>query len=131
MKQVLESRFLVEYFYSEDKSTQQKLLRKMAELKTGEGIIPSIALCETVQLACTKEGKEKANLVYLLLLTTGIKIESLTSELAKEAGLLKSANRNIPVGDCIIAATAISNHAVVLSDDPHFDSIKGIKRTWI
>jgi len=131
VKQVLDSRFLVEYFYSEDKSAHQKLLRKMAELKTGTGVIPSIALCETVQLVCTKEGKEKANLVYLLLLSIGIKIESLTPALAKEAGLLKSAHKNVPVGDCIIAATAISNRAVVLSDDSHFDLIKDIKRTWI
>ncbi len=35
------------------------------------------------------------------------------------------------MGDCIIAATALITHARVLSDDPHFDAIKEIKRIWI
>jgi predicted nucleic acid-binding protein len=131
LKQVLDSRFLVEYFYSTDKTDHPKLARKMEELKRGKGIIPTIVLCEVIQLVCTKEGKEKANLVYLLLLATGIKLEPLNSTLSKDAGILKSVYRNVPIGDCIIAATAIANQAHVLSDDPHFDLIKETKRIWI
>jgi predicted nucleic acid-binding protein len=131
LKQALDSRFLVEYFYSEDKATHQKLVRKMEELKTDKGLIPTIALCETLQLVCTREGKEKANLVYLLLLSTGIKFDPLNPSVAKEAGILKSTHKNVPMGDCIIAATAIANQAQVLSDDSHFDLIREVKRTWI
>jgi predicted nucleic acid-binding protein len=131
LKQVLDSRFLVEYFYSDDKATHQKLVRKMEELKTGKGLIPTIALCETLQLVCTRDGKEKANLVYFLLLATGIKFEPLSPSVAKEAGVLKSTHKNVPIGDCIIAATAIANQMQILSDDPHFNLIKGAKRTWI
>jgi predicted nucleic acid-binding protein len=131
LKQAVDSRFFIEYFYTEDKVAHQKLLRKMEELKTGKGLIPTITLCETIQLVCAREGKERANLVYLLLLSTGIKFEPLNPSIAKEAGILKSTHKNVPIGDCIIAATALSNQAHVLSDDPHFDMFKEIKRTWI
>jgi predicted nucleic acid-binding protein len=56
---------------------------------------------------------------------SGMKIESLSPSIAKEADILKSAYKHVPIGDCIIAATAIRN------PDPHFDSIKETKRTWL
>ena len=132
MKQVLDSRFLIEYFYSEDEEVRQKTIRKLEELaRTGKGLIPTIVVCETIQLVCTKEGKDKADLIYLSLLASGIKLEELNPSIAKEAGILKSIHKNVPIGDCIIAATAIRNHAKIVSDDPHFDSMKEAKRTWI
>jgi len=70
-------------------------------------------------------------MVYLWLTTIGITIESLSPSIAKEAGILKSLNRHLPTGDCIIAATAIKNQAKIISDDPHFDTIKETKRTWL
>jgi predicted nucleic acid-binding protein len=132
VKQVLDSRFLIEYLYSEDQKVRQKTLKKIEELaRTGEGIIPTIVICETIQLVCTKEGKDKADLIYLSLLASGIKLEELNPSIAKEAGILKSTHKNVPMGDCIIAATAIRYRAKIISDDPHFDLMKETKRTWI
>ena len=132
MKQVLDSRFLVEYYYSQDKETQQKANQKMKELiQTGNGIIPTIVLCETIQIICSREGKEKAEMIYLSIVTSGMKMEDLSPSIAKEAGILKSTYKHVPVGDCIIAATAIRNQARIISDDPHFDSIKETKRAWV
>ncbi len=132
MKQVLDSRFLVEYYYSQDKETQQKANQKMKELiQTGNGIIPTIVLCETIQIICSREGKDKAEMIYLSIVTSGMKMEDLSPSIAKEAGILKSTYKHIPVGDCIIAATAIRNQAKIISDDPHFDSIKETKRAWV
>ena len=68
---------------------------------------------------------------YQALTQSGLLIQNLTPEIAKCAGLLKSSHKNIPMGDCIIAATAIASHAHVLSDDPHFDEIVETKRVWI
>lgn len=132
MKQVLDSRFLIEYYYSDDGEIRQKANHKMKELtQTSNGIIPTIVVCETIQLICSREGKQKAEMIYLSMTTSGMKIESLSPSIAKEAGILKSTYRHIPVGDCIIAATAIRNQARIISDDPHFDSIKETKRTWL
>ncbi len=99
--------------------------------ETGNGIIPTIVICETTQLICTREGKQKAEMIYLSIIASGIKIESLSPSIAKEAGILKSLHKHVPMGDCIIAATAIKNQARIISDDQHFDSIKETKRTWL
>jgi len=132
LKQVLDSRFLIEYYYSNDQETRQKANQKMKELKqTNNGIIPSIVICETIQLICSREGKQKAEMIYLSITTSGLKIENLSPSIAKDAGILKSNYRQVPMGDCIIAATAIRSQARIISDDIHFDSIKETKRTWL
>jgi len=58
-------------------------------------------------------------------------IQNLTPTIARQAGLIKCRYKNIPMGDCIIAATAITNQAHILSDNPHYDTIKETKRSWI
>jgi predicted nucleic acid-binding protein len=132
LKQVLDSRFLIEYYYSDDAEIRQKASQKMKELtQTGTGIIPTIVICETTQLICSREGKQKAEMIYLSIMASGLKIESLSPSIAMAAGVLKSTYRNVPVGDCIIAATAIRDQARIISDDPHFDLIKETKRTWL
>ena len=132
MKQVLDSRFLVEYYYSQDKEIRQKANQKMRELtQTNNGIIPTIVVCETIQLICSREGKEKAEMIYLSILTSRIRMESLSPSIAKEAGILKSTYKQVPLVDCIIASTAIKNKARIVSVDSHFDCIKETKRTWL
>jgi len=132
LKHVLDSRFLIEYYYAQNQDTKQKANQKMRELiKNSNGIIPTIVICETIQLICSREGKQKADMIYLSLVSSGIKIENLSPSIAKDAGILKNTYKHIPMGDCIIAATAISNQARILSDDPHFDLIKETKRTWL
>jgi predicted nucleic acid-binding protein len=132
LKQLLDSRFLVEYYYSENKEIRQKAHVKMWELtQSGNGIIPTIVVCETIQLICSREGKEKAEMIYLSIVSSGIKMENLNPSIAKEAGILKSTYKQIPLADCIIASTAIKNQARIISDDTHFDFIKETKRTWL
>lgn len=132
MKEVLDTRFFLEHLYSQDPKMRQKTNQKMRELtQTANGIIPTIVLLETIQFICSKRGKESAEITYRSINASGLKIEGLTSSIAKDAGILKSTHTNVPVGDCIIAATAIKNQAKIISDDPHFDSIKETKRTWL
>ena len=132
MKMVLDSRFVMEYFYSDKTEIKQKATKKLKDLiQRKEGILPTIVISETVQTICEQIGKEEAEICYANLTQSGLKIQSLTSPIAKEAGLLRCKYRDIPMGDCIIAATAIANQATILSDDPHFDAIQETKRSWI
>jgi predicted nucleic acid-binding protein len=132
LKQVLDTRFLVEYHYSQDPEMHRKALQKMKELtQNRDGIIPTIVVLETIRIIAEREGKEKAEMVYIWLTTLEVKIESLSPSIAKEAGILKSVHRHLSTGDCIIAATAIRNQARILSDDAHFDAIKETKRIWL
>jgi predicted nucleic acid-binding protein len=129
---VLDSRFVMEYFYSDKTETKQKATKKLKDLiQRKEGILPTIVISETIQTICEKIGKEEAEICYANLTQSGLKIQSLTSPIAKQAGLLRSKYRNIPMGDCIIAATAIANQATILSDDPHFDAIQETEKSWI
>jgi len=132
LKEVLDSRFLIEYFYSDKTETKQKTSKKLKELiQRKEGIVPTIVISETIQTVCDKIGKEEAEICYVTLTQSGLQIQNLTPPIAKHAGLLRSKYRNVPMGDCIIAATAIANHARILSDDSHFDAMHETKRTWI
>lgn len=132
MKEVIDTRFLREYFYSSQEDFKKKALRKFNDLvKQNEGILPTIVIAEITQITCNVRGKDVAKSRCQALIQSGLEIQDLTAEIASQAGLLKCVNQNLPMGDCIIAATALLNHARVLSDDLHFDSIKEIKRTWI
>ena len=132
MKEVLDTRFLTEYFYSTQTETKQKTTRKLNELiRKNEGILPTVVISEIIQLTCEKRGKDMAESRYQALIQSGLQIINLTLTIAKQAGLIKCQHKNIPMGDCIIAATAITNQARILSDDPHYDAIKETKRTWI
>ena len=129
---MLDSRFIMEYFYSDKNEIKQKATKKLKDLiQRKEGILPTIVISETIQTICEKIGKEEAEICYANLTQSGLKIQNLTPPIAKQAGLLRSKYRNIPMGDCIIAATSIANQATILSDDPHFDSISETKRSWI
>lgn len=132
MKEVLDTRFLREYFYSTRVENKERTNRKLkALIAKNEGILPTNVIAEFTQITCAIRGKEMAESHYQALIQSGLQIQDLTPPIAQKAGLLKCAYRNLPMGDCMIAATALINHARVLSDDPHFDCIEEIKRIWI
>jgi len=132
LKEVLDSRFLIEHYYSTNTETKQKTSKKLKELiQRNEGLLPTIVISETIKIICEKIGREEAEICYLSIIASGLQIQELNSKIAKQAGLLKCQYKNIPMGDCIIASTAIINQAKILSDDPHYDNIKETKRSWI
>jgi len=129
---VLDSRFLTEYFYSSSVDVKLKTTRRLKELiGRGEGILPTIVISETVQVLCQRVGREEAEICYATVINSGLLIQNLTPNIAKSAGFIKSQHQNVPMGDCIIAATAQQCQARVLSDDAHFDLIEGLKRAWL
>lgn len=132
MKEVLDTRFLRECFYSTQVETKERTDRKLKALMAkNEGILPTIVMAEIIQIACAIRGKDMAQSRYQALLQSGLEIQNFTPQIAQQAGLFKCQYSNLHMGDCIIAATALINHARVLSDDPHFDCIAEIKRVWI
>lgn len=130
--EVIDSRFLLEYFFSDKEDVRLKTSKHLKHLLEKRiGILPTIVIAETIRYVCEKRGIEDAKVRYLSLIRSGLLIADLTSEIAKEAGLLKCRYPNIPIGDCILASIAQARKAKILSDDEHFDEIKGISRTWI
>ena len=132
MKEVIDTRFLREHFYSTNDETKGKTNRKLKNLiAKNEGILPTIVIAEINQITCKVRGKDMAESRYQALIQSGIEIQNLTPLIAQQAGLYKCQYKNLPMGDCLIAATAILNHARIISDDPHFDCITETKRIWI
>jgi predicted nucleic acid-binding protein len=132
LKEVLDTRFLREYFYPSQAEMKEKAVRKLnALIARNEAILPTIVIAEITQITCEIRGKDMAESRFQALVQSGIEIQNLTPLIAKQAGLYKTQFKNLPMSDCIIAATALLNHARILSDDPHFDSLKEVKRVWI
>jgi predicted nucleic acid-binding protein len=132
LKEVLDTRFLRECFFSNQDASRQKIARRLNSLiASNEGILPTIVLAEITKIACALRGKDMAHSRFQALIQSGLQIQGLTPQIAEQAGLLKCQYSNLPMGDCIIAATALLNHARVLSDDPHFDELKEVKRVWV
>jgi len=132
MKQVIDTRFFIEHFYSKDAKVVKRTKAKLEELRRGgQGILPTVVIGEVVKITCERRGIEEARIRYASLLRSGLEIRDLDPELAERAGILKCKYADVPMGDCIIAAIAMIAGARVLSDDPHFDIIKEVKRIWI
>jgi predicted nucleic acid-binding protein len=130
--EVIDSRFLLEYFLSNNEDVKLKTSRHLRDLvRKRSGILPTIVIAETVRYVCEKRGTEEAKIRYLSLVRSGLLIADLTGEIAREAGLLKCTYPGISTGDCIIASTALARKAKILSDDKHFDEIKNISRIWV
>lgn len=54
----------MEYYFSKDPEIQKKANQKMKQItRAGNGIVPTIVVCETIQLICSREGKEKAEII--------------------------------------------------------------------
>src|SRR2546428_120371 len=51
--------------------------------------------------------------------------------LARDAGFLRCVHRDLPMADCVIAATALRVEGRVVTNDPHFAKVKGLRTTWI
>ena len=63
MKMVLDSRFVMEYFYSDKTETKQKATKKLKELiERKEGILPTIVISETIQTICEHIGRDDEGL---------------------------------------------------------------------
>ena len=132
MKMVIDSRFLMEHFYSDRDEIKRRTSSKLRELiKLGNGLLPTIVIGEVVRVTCEKRGMEEAKLRYISLIRSGLKIRNLDEEVAERAGLLKCRYRDIPMRDCVVAAVALIEKAAILSDDPHFKCMKDVKCTWI
>lgn len=132
MKRVVDTRFLIEFFYASNEDIRRKAKAKLGEItRSKEGILPTIVIGEVIKVTCERRGLEEAKIRYISLLQSGLIIEPLNPEIAENAGILRCKYRNVPIGDCIIAATALKHKAIIVSDDPHFDLIKEVKCEWI
>jgi len=132
MREILDTRFLLECFFSRDPVMVERAREKLRNLRrAGSGIIPTIALAEFCYSVCQRAGRKSAEQGVESLVSSGLFLFPLTPRTATLAGTLRCELRDVPLADCIIAATAIQARGKVISDDPHFKRFKKVKAEWI
>jgi len=132
LREVLDSRFLLTHYAAGDEATLARTRAKLAELRKGRrGILPSIVIAEVTNAVCRAEGRERAVAQARSLEHSGLEVVPMDAELARDAGLLRCVHRDLPMADCVIAATALRVRGRVVTNDPHFSKVKGLRTTWI
>ncbi len=132
MLAVLDTRFFHAHFGSGDPRVLERTREKLSRLRREHrGAIPSIVLAEVAHILCVEVGRKEALSGVRAMEQYGLPIVPLDAGIAREAGLLKCMHRDVPIADCIIAATALQGGGSVVSDDGHFRRVKGLRVTWI
>jgi len=121
-----DTRFFVEYFYSENSD----LLRKLREdlRSTRERLVSVVTIHEMHRIDLENEGKEVAAMRSETV-RRDFEVLEIDYEIAVKSAALRSLHR-IPMADSLIAATAEFRKSPVVSDDPHFQRIESIKTLW-
>lgn len=132
MKEILDSKFLLTHYGAKDEEVLSRTRTKLAALrKERRGVLPSIVIAEVANAICQEAGRAEALAKLRALEHAGLEVVQLDPELARDSGLLKCMHRDLPMADCVIAATALRLGGRVVSDDPHFSKVKGLRTTWI
>jgi len=122
-----DTRFLVEHYYSEDKSVTRSTTSEIRRER--DKAISSIVVHEIYRLTFQKEGRQVAQL-RVELIGKDFEVIPVDEELAVISAETRQ-EYGIPMADSIIAATALKLKAVCVTDDPHIQKIRGIKTRWI
>lgn len=125
-RSVYDTRFFVEYFYSDDESV---LTRLKEDLKsTRRRAVSVVTIHEIYKLVLEREGRDVAKLRGETI-RRDFEVVGMDYELAIESAEIRRKYR-IPLADSVILATAQRLGCQVVSDDPHFEKVKEVKTRW-
>ena len=122
-----DTRFLVELFYSSDRSRQEKI--KDVLLRSRPNLLSTAALSELYSLTLQKEGREVAE-VRANVLSKDFRLVDVDRGIAIQAAVIKH-KHGVPFADSLIAATAEVLGVPCYSDDPHLRAIPGLAVKWV
>ena len=114
------------FFNREDGS--ETIRKHLDAIQNGdaEGFVATITLTELAYIYTRKADAPSARVRVMQIQHSKLTLIPLTAEIAVDAGTIK--RPGIPVADAIIAASARSVGASVVTNDPHFSEI-GVKVT--
>jgi len=125
-RSVYDTRFLIEYFYSEDSEFLRRLKEDLRLVR--ERMLSALTIHEIHRINLEREGREVATLRSETL-RRDFTIVDVDYEKAVRGAELRSRYR-IPMVDSVIAATAQIHGCPLVSDDPHFQEIEDLKTRW-
>ncbi|MGH9922773.1 MAG: type II toxin-antitoxin system VapC family toxin [Nitrososphaerales archaeon] len=131
LRAVLDTTFFVLHYFSSDPTIQVKskeILRICRKLGNA-GIVPTIVLAEFYVQVAKRAGREQAKMLFNEMRNAGLNIVAMDVSVAEHAATLRHKyHEKIPWGDCIVAASGITNKAnFIISEDTHFNEIMEIK----
>ena len=119
-------------FFSADAQVLARAREKLLDLRRRrEGVVPTLVLAEFYDQACRRAGTREASKAWDAILASALATQPLTPEVARAAGALRCRHRDVPMADCVVAATAADLGGKVVSDDPHFAGLRGTKVAWL
>ena len=134
MKAVIDTRFFLVHFLSEDDQTKKWTRTTLENLQKvpNIGVVPSIVIHEFYKFELENLGKDVADIRLNSIKKSKLKTINLDPTTAIEAAKLRCKYSDLPTADAIIAATAIKTSSeYVLTDDKHIKQIKETKTRWI
>lgn len=128
----VDTRFFLTHFLAESAAARERTKRKADQLEAQRSLVPTIALHEVYKFEYETLGADIAALRVDSIVKSNFKIVDLDTAIALSAARLRCRYKGLPTADSIIAATAMELKSnTVITDDPHFDEIKGINVEWL
>lgn len=109
------------FFNREEGSETIKDLMDAIQNGNAEGYVATITLTELAYIYTRKPDADSARLRVMQIQHSKMKLIPLTAEIAVDGGMIK--RPGISVADAIIAASARSVGAAVVTNDPHFSEM--------
>lgn len=125
-RSVYDTRFFVEYFYSQDSGFLRRLKEDLRAVR--ERTVSVLTIHEIHRINLEREGREVAALRSETI-RRDFDVKCVDYQTAVRSAELRSRQR-IPMADSVIAATAQILKCPVVSDDPHFQEIEDLKTRW-
>ncbi|MDD1687253.1 PIN domain-containing protein [Methanoregula sp.] len=109
------------FFNREEGSAAIKKIFDEVQSREAEGYVATITLTELAYIYRRKTDAATARLRVMQVQGSKLNLIPMSPEIAVDAGMLK--RPGISVADVIIAATALSVGASVVTNDPHFTEL--------
>jgi predicted nucleic acid-binding protein len=121
-----DTRFFVEYFYSDDPEFVGKLKRELKSVK--KRMVCTLTVHEIHRINLKREGKDVATLRSNII-RGDFEVIDVDYKIAVKSAELRSMHQ-MPMADSVIAATAQIHECPVFSDDAHFCEAQNLKTKW-
>jgi predicted nucleic acid-binding protein len=125
-RRLYDTRFFVEYFYSNDPEFLGKLKQELRSVK--ERMVSSLTVHEIHRIVLKREGKDVATLSSNTI-QGDFEVIDVDYQIAIKSAEIRNKHQ-IPMADSVIAATAQIQQCPLFSDDAHFENIENLKTTW-
>jgi toxin FitB len=125
-KRLYDTRFFVEYFYSNDQLLVKKLKEELKSVN--ERVVSSLTIHEFHRMVLRTKGKEVAALRSNTIRGDCTVVDVNYTIAVKSAELRNT--HPMPMADSVIAATALIEGCPIFTDDAHFKDISGLKTVW-